>query len=246
VQSDEKQDRADIPAGMEFFFVPPGAVSGERAIIEGEEFAHLTHVMRHREGDTIGIVDGAGMAYVATITGIHQRVAHCIILSAHPGLHEPSRTVTLAVGILKNPSRFDIIVEKATELGVRTIIPMLTARTISRHAKASRWQTIALAAMKQCGRCVLTDVRPLTAFHDVLSSAKGERLLLHEQATEPLESVAHGDGPGNSTVCVGPEGGFTDEEVDAARNRGWRVVSLGSRRLRSETAAIAAAVHLIS
>jgi 16S rRNA (uracil1498-N3)-methyltransferase len=246
VQSDERPGGSDIPAGLEYFYVPPGAVSGERAIIEGEEFSHLTHVMRHHEGDVIGIVDGAGMAYVTLISDVRQRAAHCTILSTHPRLHEPSRHVTLAVGILKNPSRFDIVVEKVTELGVTTIIPMLTARTISRHAKASRWQMIALAAMKQCGRCVLPEVRPLTALQDVLSSARGARLLFHELATEPIEAASLGGMTDACTVCVGPEGGFTEEEVNSARALGWKVVSLGTRRLRSETAAITAAVRLTS
>jgi len=246
VPSDNKQIPNNVPAGLEFFHAPPGAISGDRVSIEGEEFAHLTHVMRHRPGDTIGIVDGAGMAYVATITSIHQRVAHCTIRSIHPGLHEPSRTVTLAVGVLKNPSRFDMVVEKASELGVRTIIPMLTGRTIPRHAKISRWQTIALAAMKQSGRSVLPDISALMTFDEILDSAKGDRLLLHEQATVPFDAHVTAGENAECTVCVGPEGGFTEAEVAAALSRNWKVVSLGNRRLRSETAAIAAAVRLIS
>jgi len=244
VPSESAHAPGGIPPGLEFFFAPPGAVAGNRVSIEGEEFAHLTHVMRHRQGDTIGIVDGAGMAYVATIADIHHRVAHCTILSTHPGLHESARAVTLAVGVLKNPSRFDLIVEKATELGVTAIIPVLTSRTIPHHAKISRWQTIALAAMKQSGRCMLPVVPPLTAFDDVIASAQGDRFLLHEQATVPLEAVI--SGPENGcTVCVGPEGGFADAEVAAAAAKGWKVVSVARRRLRSETAAIAAAVRLL-
>lgn len=246
MQSDDTQDTGGVPAGLEFFYAPPAAIAGDTAVIEGEEFAHLTHVMRHRVGDTIGIVDGAGMAYVAAIVNIHQRAAHCSIRSAHPGLHEPSRAVTLAVGILKNPSRFDMIVEKASELGVRTIIPMLTARTIPRHAKIGRWQTIALAAMKQCGGSVLPVVAPVKSFNDVITSVESTRLLLHEKATVQWDSPAVIGGHTACTVCVGPEGGFTDDEVAAALSHGWKALSVGSRRLRSETAAIAAAVRLIA
>lgn len=244
--SDDTHITGGVPAGLEFFFAPPGAVNAGKVVIEGEEFAHLTHVMRHREGDTIGIVDGAGMAYVAVITGMHKRAAHCTILSSHPGLHEPSRRLTLAIGMLKNPSRFDTAVEKASELGAGMIIPMFTARTIPRHAKIDRWQTIALASMKQCGRSVLPIVTQPATFEEVLQRGEGDRLLLHEKAAEPLTSVALPGGTTQCTVCIGPEGGFTDEEVAAAVSHHWRVVSLGTRRLRSETAAIAAAVRLIT
>jgi 16S rRNA (uracil1498-N3)-methyltransferase len=245
VPSDPPAHPGVVPPGLEFYYVPPERISTDEARIDGEEFAHLTHVMRHREGDTIGIVDGAGMAYVATIAGIANRVARCMLRSAHPELHEPTRQVTLAVGVLKNPSRFDVIVEKATELGVRTIIPMLTARTISHHAKTGRWQTIALAAMKQCGRCRLPVIASLTQFSTVVAHTEGTRLILHEQASAPLDAAFAVAGNTMMSVCIGPEGGFTAEEIIVAEQHGWRVVSAGERRMRSETAAIVAAVRLL-
>jgi 16S rRNA (uracil1498-N3)-methyltransferase len=235
-----------IPPGLAFFYVPPGAIAGDAAHIEGEEFAHLTQVMRFREGETIGIVDGAGMAYVAEITSIQKHNAVCAVRSTHPNLHEPARHLTLAVGLLKNPSRFEIVVEKCTELGVRKIIPLITARTIQRHARVERWRSIALAAMKQCGRCVLPDIAPLTAFDALVTGAKGWNVMCHEQASLLFETCATGPALSESTVCIGPEGGFTEAEVAMAGGHGWTVVSMGNRRLRTETAAIVATARLLS
>ncbi len=236
----------DVPAGLEFFYVPPGAVVGSTITVEGEEFSHLTQVMRHVEGDTIGIVDGAGMAYVTAVAALHKHSARCSILSTHPRLHEPAQHVTLAVAVLKNPARFDLVVEKATELGVCRIIPMVTARTIARHARVERWQAVALAAMKQCGRCVLPAIPSAMTFDEVIAGAQGEKLLFHEQASRLLGRSAGAHDASAWTVCIGPEGGFSGTEVASALAHHWTIVSVGDRRLRSETAAIVAAARLLT
>jgi len=235
------------PHGLEYFYTPPELVDPPVLQIEAEEFAHLSHVMRRREGDLIGVVDGAGMAYVARLEKMQKHSARCTILSTFPGLHEPSRNLTVAMGVLKNPSRTDTLVEKLTELGVRSLIPMLTTRTIPRHARVDRWEKIALAAMKQSGRCVLPALKPLTRFEEVLlRPAAGPRLILHEEVTDvQLEEVVSRHDV-DVLVCVGSEGGFTDEEIAAAVESGFVPAGLGSRRLRSETAAIAAAARLLS
>lgn len=243
--SDSQFPSDPVTPGLEFYFVPPERISGGLAQIEGDEFAHLTRVMRHREGDVIAIVDGAGNAYVAAIAGIAKRFATCTLRSTHPELHEPAHKVTLAVGLVKNPSRFDFIVEKATELGVLRIIPLLTTRTIPRHAKTDRWRTIALSAMKQSGRCRLPEVATPSQLDVILGQASGTRLFLHEQATALLDVSALTITESGITVCVGPEGGFTSEETLLAEKHNWNVVSVGNRRLRTETAAIVAAARLL-
>ena len=243
--SERTHNGAPTAMGNEFFYVPPAHFSGSEVQIEGEEFAHLTQVMRHGSGDLLTIVDGVGNAYTATLNGIRGRTAICTVISRLAMLNEPSVHLTLGVSILKNPSRFDLVVEKCTELGVGRIVPLTAERTVPRHARIERWQNIAVAAMKQSGRCVLPVVAPLTAFSPWVSTVRGERMLLHELAATPL-------GPGHVpasgaelTVGVGPEGGFTDQEVAAAQAAGWGIFSVGARRLRSETAAIVAAVRLL-
>jgi len=246
VPSEETSPHGGVPAGLEFFYAAPGAVAGGTITVEGEEFEHLTQVMRHIEGDTIGIVDGAGMAYVTTVATLRKRSAQCSILSTHPRLHEPARQVTLALAVLKNPSRFDLVVEKATELGVCRIIPMVTARTIARHARVERWQAIALAAMKQCGRCVLPAIPPVMTFEEVIAGCQGGKVLFHEQASTLFGRSADTHGTLAWTVCIGPEGGFTGAEVASALAQQWSIVSVSDRRLRSETAAILAAALLLT
>ena len=227
---------------MEYFFTPPRQVTPPTLTVEGEELNHLAHVMRMRPGDVICAVDGAGTAYDAVIAEISRQAALCTITGRHPLLHEAEREVTVGAGILKNPSRFDFLVEKCVELGVRTIVPLQTERTIPRHARIDRWQKLCLAAMKQSGRSILPDVRQLTAFDDFLKSAPtgAITLMAHEKADHALRSSDLGGQGRAVVVCIGPEGGFSDAEVGLAIRSGFAAVTLGPRRLRTETAAIVA------
>ena len=227
---------------MEYFYTPPRLISTTDLTIDGDEFDHLTHVMRKKVGDAIRVVDGKGMAYDATIMEIARRTARCEITHAYERLNEPAIDVTLGVAILKNASRFDFLVEKVTELGVNTIIPLTTERTIARSAKVERWQKLALAAMKQSGRCVLPSVSGLTGLADFVASIPPTalRLIPHEKAERTLMNAVPQSKSQSITICIGPEGGFSDEEINQAAQRGFMPVSLGPRRLRTETAAILA------
>jgi 16S rRNA (uracil1498-N3)-methyltransferase len=226
---------------MEYFYVPPGSVTPPTLRITGSEYTHMTRVMRMGEGDAIRVVDGNGNSYEALITSITPQGAACRITAHSKDLHEPARAVTLGAGMLKNPSRFDYLVEKASEIGVVRIVPLLTERTIPRHAKTDRWQKLCIAAMKQSGRCVLPEVLEPVTFREFISSCEPRALkyIPHEQAESPLtRSRIPGEGP--AVVCIGPEGGFSDEEVARAQEAGFQPVSLGTRRLRTETAALVA------
>lgn len=236
------------PHGLEYFYAPPGAIHGGKVRIEGEEYTHLTHVMRRREGDVIGLIDGEGTAYLVTITDLQKRIAVGTIQSTYPMLHEHPVSVTFAVAVLKNPSRFDYLIEKLTEVGIRSFVPLFTARTIPQHARTERWQKLALAAAKQCGRCIIPHIQTPMPFPGFLKRPEYHgmrRWILHEEATEGMP-LASGEREGmTESVLIGPEGGFTDEEVASAIASGYRAVSVGARRLRSETAAIAAAVRVL-
>jgi 16S rRNA (uracil1498-N3)-methyltransferase len=159
---------------------------------------------------------------------------------------EARHPVVLAVGMPAN-ERMDWLVEKATELGVRSIVPLATGRTIPQHAKTDRWQKLAIAAMKQSGRCVLPPVSPLTPFGRFIAEACAPlKLIPHEKETSrSLRDILAG-GPQDAVLCVGPEGGFSDAEVDEAIHAGFLAVSLGPRRLRTETAAITALAMVLS
>jgi 16S rRNA (uracil1498-N3)-methyltransferase len=228
---------------MEYFFTPPSHISKTHLTIQGDEFAHLTHVMRKKRGEVIRVVDGIGNAYEVVIESLNKHVAQCSIRSHFQRLHEPTTDVTLAVGILKNHAKFDFLVEKCTELGVKRIVPLLTERTIPRHAKIERWQKLALAAMKQSERCVLPTIQTLTPFDDFVRSSRADvKLFAHEKAEGPsaLDVSA-----ATIAMCIGPEGGFTDEELATAIKAGFTAVSLGERILRTETAAVVSTALLL-
>lgn len=228
---------------MEYFYTPQKHIAANSLTIVDDEFSHLTHVMRKSVGDDILVVDGVGTAYQTTIEEIGKRTARCAIRNRFARLHEPPVDVTLAVGILKNPSRFDVLVEKATELGVNRIVPLLTERTIPRHAKADRWQKIALAAMKQSGRCVLPVVEPLTQFLEFITNVDAEvKIIPHEKSGQATFAPAAST---TVAICIGPEGGFSENEIAMASDAGFAPVSLGERRLRTETAAVVAVATLL-
>jgi 16S rRNA (uracil1498-N3)-methyltransferase len=225
---------------MDYFYTPPAFITPHDVTIEGDEFAHLTHVMRKEPGDAIRVVDGLGTAYDVTLTEIRKRSAHGTIGAVLPHHGEPGIDVRLGVGVLKNPARFDFLVEKGTELGVRSIVPLTTERTITHHAKQDRWQKLALAAMKQCGRSYLPRVEELMELDAFLEmcGTTDERLIAHEKA--PIDARPSISTTSRSIgLLVGPEGGFSDEEVERCLGAGFRQINLGVRRLRTETAVVA-------
>jgi 16S rRNA (uracil1498-N3)-methyltransferase len=232
---------------VDSFYCPPEKISDGSVVIDGDEFNHLFHVMRKKEGDIIQVVDGAGTAYDVRLDDVARRSARGSVSAVHRGLNVAPFTLALAVGILKNPSRFDFLVEKATELGARAIIPLITRRTIPSHAKVDRWRKLALAAMKQCGRSVLPAVTDVIRLEELPDEPGTVTLLAHEAAAhgETLPSLVAGR-PKAVTIIIGPEGGFDDEEIERCAARGYRTFSLGERRLRTETAAIVAAALAVS
>ena len=228
---------------MDYFLIDPKDIHDRAATISGEEFAHLSKVLRMKAGDRITLLDGEDHSFLAVIRSVKKTHAECDILEVNERVNEPGVDVTLAVSLLRNPSRFDFLVEKATELGARSIAPMLCERTIPRSEKHARFEKIARSAMKQCGRSYLPRIQPLSEFRDVIenSAAFGLRLIPHEQTGQSkfIGSVLHQQpGAASVLIAIGPEGGFSDEELNLAVEKGFVPVSLGARRLRSETAAI--------
>jgi 16S rRNA (uracil1498-N3)-methyltransferase len=235
---------------MDYFYTPPSFVRGLTLVIEGEELHHLSKVLRKKVGEEIIVVDGKEHAYKAVLESISKLSAECKVLETFHHFNEPDVEVKLAFALLKNPSRMDFLVEKCTELGVREFIPACTERTIVSTVHTERLQKIALSAMKQCGRSFLPPIRDLTDFRGVLRSLQScdKKIIMHERAdteAKPLGKIEADDLGKPVGILIGPEGGFTDDEVQAAQNAGFVPVSLGTRRLRSETAAIAALSAII-
>lgn len=230
---------------MSRFYVPPDSVSNGKIIIRGDELHHAKDVMRLGAGDEIVVFDGTGKEYYGIIEKADRER---MIASIEKTVERKTGSCgfTLVQAIPKS-DKMDLIIEKATELGVEKIIPVLTARTVARpdtkggSLKAGRWRKIALVAAKQCGRSTIPEVSDITRFEDSLKKIKGRELIVMPclyDDTRRLKEVLSGKRPASAAVFIGPEGDFTKEEVEAAKAVGAIPVSLGAEVLRSETAAI--------
>ena len=232
---------------MEYYYTPPDRVSGTHLSITGDEFSHLIHVMRKKPGDVFHVVDGAGILYRVKIETVEPERVLCAILSREEPPREPPCRLTLAVGLLKQTARFDTLVEKCTELGIWSIVPLITGRTIARKARSDRWHKIALAAMKQSGRSVLPAILNPVTFQEFLHTPEpgSLRLIAHETISSPGLRELTDPGRPRAYICIGPEGGFSDGEIREALEAGFTAVGMGRRRLRTETAAIVAVASLL-
>ena len=227
---------------MDYFYCTPDKITPTSVLIDGEEFSHLVHVMRKKEGDMIRVVNDKGMSYDVTLEVFEMKSARGKIHATAQRHNEPANEVTIGVGVLKNPSKFDFLVEKVTELGIKEIIPLKTERTIPSHAKVDRWQKLALSAMKQCGRSYLPSVRKLTTLDELLTQRDmyDQKIIAHEQPLGNAVKKNLATDVSSLLILIGPEGGFSDAEVDQCVASGCRTLYLGERRLRTETAAIVA------
>jgi 16S rRNA (uracil1498-N3)-methyltransferase len=230
---------------MDYFYVKPEDVSSHGLMLRDDESKHLVRVLRKNIGDRIFVTDGNDTMFEAVITGIGKTSTQCDIVAMHRKFNESPIEVTLAVSLLKNPARFDFMVEKATELGIRSIIPLQCERTIPHHEKRDRLEKIALAAMKQCGRSWLPKIQPMQLFQTLTENSQHWPLKFvpHEKSnymqTISTELKRHDD-IHSLLITIGPEGGFAEEEISGALHYGFKLISLGPRRSRSETAAIVA------
>jgi len=214
-----------------------------------DEGHHLSKVLRLREGDRVLVFDGAGLqrhAQVARVARSHATLQLGRIDAAAPEL---SVHVTLAQAMLKGDS-MDQVVRDATTIGVREIVPLLTARTEARppadraSARVDRWRRVVVSAAKQCGRAVVPAVREPRSLASALDeSADGVRVMLVEPLPDlmltTLDSLKGRQHRSSITVLVGPEGGWSPDELGIAAGSGAALVSLGGRTLRAETVAIA-------
>ncbi len=237
----------------ESFFTEPKYISNKELVISGNEAHHLSRVMRKKQGDIIWVVDGEGGAYEVEILEKQKKKIRCGILHKRRRIGEPVAFLTLAQGVIKG-ERFELLIQKAVEIGVSRIIPMISERTIVKPGKnkKSRWTNIARSAMKQCGRSILpeiTDPLPLKkvlsqgidcSFRFIAHAHKNSKSLQHYFTDS--KDLSHN----KALIVVGPEGGFTEEEVTVAEEQGFTKISLGSRRLRSETAGIVLTTLVLS
>jgi 16S rRNA (uracil1498-N3)-methyltransferase len=221
-------------------------VCGERVRLQGSAASHITRVLRLRVGAALIVFDGNGGEYAGSIDKAHGGEVLVAVGARADTERESPLALTLAQGISRG-ERMDLVVQKATELGVSHLVPLLTERSVVRltaqqsDRKVNHWRAIVVAACEQCGRNRLPSVAapmPLGEFLKASAAAAGTRLLLSPSGTATLKDLPQA-GAG-ITVLVGPAGGLPDEEEKSAGAAGFATLRLGPRVLRTETAAIAA------
>ncbi|MEI6756519.1 MAG: 16S rRNA (uracil(1498)-N(3))-methyltransferase [Chlorobium sp.] len=228
---------------MELFYTPVENIDlkTQTLVIEGDEFHHLARVLRKTTGEKILVTDGNGLRCEVRISDIAKRSLDGEIL-AHTMVERPETSVTVALSLLKTPQRFDLFLEKATELGVSAIIPMITARTLSQpskekiEGKLNRWKTIILSAARQSKRFYLPELSEPLSFRKVTALQGYDLKLIPYELSEKAPDV---ECRGKKILfLIGGEGGFTDAEVEEAKAAGFSDISLGATILRAETAGI--------
>jgi 16S rRNA (uracil1498-N3)-methyltransferase len=225
-------------------FHVPEAAPGARVVLPAHSAHHAKDVLRLREGAAVRLFDGAGTEFEAVLDSVsRQGVSARITGRAEPRPESPLRVV-LAVSPLRG-DRMELVVQKATELGVAEIRPVITARTDTaarpalKGSRQERWDKVASGAAEQSGRAVVPVVAPTTTLSALLDEPfDGLKLLfLERSAPSPLSALAR---PAEVLMLVGPAGGWEDAEVERATAAGFVTAGLGPRILRAETAALAA------
>ena len=227
---------------MQIFFTDH--IEGHAATLHGDEATHCRRVLRKNVGDELYITDGRGSLYTATIEALGKKevdLLNVILVEKQP----PRSGLTIAIAPTKNMDRYEWFLEKATEIGVKEIIPILTKRSERKVVKHERCEKIVLSAVKQSKNLHKPIIRTLTRFEEFLQmELPSQKFIAHcMEPDKHLSNLYNAADAG--IVIIGPEGDFTPSELELTRKSGWREVSLGPSRLRTETAGIVA-THIVS
>lgn len=201
-----------------------------------EDSKYLFNVLRMKNGELIEVTDGKGSSFLAELVNSH----HLKILEKVQSLSENSFSLFLCQALLKG-DKMDMVVQKATELGVRKIIPFFSERSILKNTrKVDRWQKIAKEATEQSGRSLIPEISDVQSYKNLIENAENGIVFWEDSQESLTELFKYIDINNPLSLFIGPEGGFTKEEIKIAEDKGLKIASLGKRILRAETAAIAA------
>ncbi len=221
------------------YYAPPDSIKKGKIILAGREFHHAINVTRRTKGEILRVVDGIGGVYFARIESILHDQAILEIVKKRETQIEPWTHVALMQGIIKG-ERMDYFVEKATELGVKEIIPVITRKSYRPGSgRVERWRKVAISAMKQSGRAVLPRIFEPIEFEKIpdflknystliMLDMRGQKNLKNQKLTNKI------------LVLVGPESGLEEEERQMAKSWGFEEINMGKRTLRAETAGVVA------
>ena len=235
---------------MHRFFAPALDPGDETVVLPKDEAEHLTRVLRLGPGDTVAVFDGRGQEFLGKVVAAERRDVRVQVVSRIDPAAEATVPLTLVQAVLKT-DKMDDVVRDAVMLGIAAIQPIVTTRTeitvaaLGRAGRVDRWRRVALASVKQSRRAVVPEVRGPLTFEIWLDEPKAAATLMLVEpggSTEakPLSVVRDQKIPADAAVVVGPEGGWTEGEWTAARDRGIRLVTLGHRTLRADAVPVAA------
>ncbi|MCG8579087.1 MAG: 16S rRNA (uracil(1498)-N(3))-methyltransferase [Bacteroidales bacterium] len=229
---------------MELFFDP--AFNGQGILSESES-KHCINVLRHKVGDTITVADGKGHYYKCEIINAHPKKCELTLVEKQ-SFPESKFRIHMAVAPTKSIDRFEWMIEKAMELGISEITPLLCHHSERKKVRTDRIERVVVAAMKQSLKAHLPKINELTPFDEFITRKHSNGYIAHCYNSEksPLKNIYTTES--DCTLCIGPEGDFSIEEVELAEKAGFKPVSLGNSRLRTETAGVIAChtIHLLN
>jgi len=227
-----------------FFYFPATTNIGEEFLVDSDEYNHIVKSLRKMVGDQVDIVNGNGQIIHARISEINKKTLRCQTQSIEQSSNELPIRVSAAIALIKQ-QRFEWMAEKLTELGVSKIQPLLTHRVVRSGFRKERIEKKVISAMKQSERAVLPKINEPMEFSQWIELAKPERTFFAAQsANQTRLNVFRETFDEEITFAIGPEGGWSDSELQLMLDRDIRSYHLGSRRLRTETAAIASLTEI--
>lgn len=229
------------------FFADISGTIGDILHVTGEDALHISRSLRMSAGEPLVLCDGRGTDYRCVIVSVGRDAVGVKVLEAAPSESEPDVKVTLYASVTKG-EKMDLVIQKSVELGVYSIVPVVTQRCIyqpdekSEKNKLARWNKIALEASKQSGRGYVPKVEGILSFDKAVLQAQNAelRLIAYERGVRPLGDLLEAWGFSAAALFTGPEGGYEEAEIALAQEKGILPVSLGKRILRAETAPLCA------
>ena len=232
---------------LPFFYIAAYHPPQNEIVLDEDTSRHIVQVLRMKEGEKVNLTDGKGNLITAEIIDDHKK--HCVVNGIDSRFTpHVSRKVTIAISLLKNTSRFEWFLEKATEIGVSEIIPLVCERTEKQKFRYDRMKGICVSAMLQSQQTWLPELQEPKQFNHLAMEPlhDQQKFIAHCEESDPKNNLSTCKLLKHSTILIGPEGDFTKQEIELAVSNGFTAVSLGETRLRSETAGVVASVLLTS
>lgn len=223
---------------MNIFFAPPESINSSLIELAGQEATHASKVLRRQPGDHIIVVDGQGGWHEGTISQITKKTVRIEVISSEVKPQKQPRLV-LGLGIIKKRDRLEFAIEKAVELGVSAIALFRSEHTVKENVRLDRLKSVVRSAMKQSMRAWLPKIQMHKSLDEVIQNYPDYPLLTAHEKTDAIPGVEpEAKQLSRALLLVGPEGGFSESEIELIQKREGQLISLGKNRLRAETAAV--------